>query len=158
MQQVNETYELVREISHDLTPKKFKQNRFTLLLQKYLEQISNNANIGISFNAHPEDKINTLPETLKVEIYRILQELVTNCLKHANATTIEVLLNLIDNELQLIFEDNGKGFDPKLVKNGIGIKNLKNRTEALHGALHIDSSFNRGTAVTIEIPTKPNEL
>ena len=43
------------------------------------------------------------------------------------ASTIEVLLNLIDDELQLIFEDNGQGFNPKLVKQGIGLKNLKNR-------------------------------
>ena len=83
MQQVNETYELVREISHDLTPKKFQQNNFILLLKQYFQQISNNAAIAISFNAHPEDKINELSETLKVETYRILQELITNCLKHA---------------------------------------------------------------------------
>lgn len=158
LQQVDETYELVREISHDLTPKKFQQNSFTLLLQQYLEQIANNAAIEISFNVHPENAINTLTENLKVEVYRILQELVTNCLKHAKASTIEVLLNLINHELQLIYEDNGQGFDPKTTDQGIGLKNLKHRTEILQGSLHIDSSPNRGTAITIEIPIKSKEL
>jgi len=154
MQQVNETYELVREISHDLTPKKFQQNNFTLLLGQYLQQIADNAKTSISFTSHPEAKINILSEKLKVEVYRILQELVTNCLKHANASTIEVLLNLIDGELQLIFEDDGIGFDPIVVKQGIGLKNLKNRTQSLHGAMHVDSTLNRGTVITVEIPIK----
>ena len=158
LQQVDETYELVREISHDLTPKKFQQNSFTLLLQQYLAQIANNATIEISFSVHPEDAINSLAENLKVEVYRILQELLTNCLKHANATTIEVLLNLIEDQLQLIYEDNGQGFDPKTTVQGIGLKNLKNRTEYLQGSLHIDSSPKRGTAITIEIPMKSKEL
>lgn len=150
--QINETYELVREISHDLTPKKFIQDDFSILLKDYLERIDQNATVEISFSAHPKERINLISEKIKVELYQITQELITNTLKHAEAKHVDLHLNVLDNTLQLLFEDDGKGFNVKSLPQGIGLKNVKQRLQHLHGTITIDSALQRGTAITIEIP------
>jgi len=154
MNQINETYELVRDISHDLVPKKFNQNAFSTLIREHLEKIENNSSLSISFYSHPEETINKLPETLKVAFFQMIQELTTNTIKHANATNIELHLNYHDEQLQLLFEDDGKGFDTKKIATGIGLENLETRVKQLNGELMIDSSLGRGTVITINIHKK----
>lgn len=154
MKQVNETYELVREISHNLIPKKFNENAFTMLLTDYLEKIKTSSNLSIAFSAHPEEKINGLSEKIKVELYQTIQELTTNTLKHANATSIELHLGFYNNTLQLLFEDDGIGFDMKKSHEGIGITNINTRIKQLHGNIVLDSTPGRGSAFTITIPIK----
>ncbi|WP_394975831.1 ATP-binding protein [uncultured Croceitalea sp.] len=154
MNQVNETYELVRDISHDLVPKKFNQNTFTFLLEKYIGQLQKNSTIEITFSAHPKEKINRLPERLKVELYQITQELFTNTLKHANASAVEIHLNIHDEMFQLIFEDDGNGFDSEKFRKGIGLQNIESRLQQLEATLMLDSAPTRGTVITIEIPLK----
>ena len=151
MKQVNETYELVRDISHDLVPKKFIQNAFPTLIKAHLAKIAEHAKLAISVYAHPEEKIDALPETLKVELFQIIQELTTNTIKHANANTIELHLNYHEGQLQMLFEDDGAGFDTKKTATGIGLDNLGNRVKQMEGKLTIDSSLGRGTVITITL-------
>ncbi len=150
--QIDETYQLVRDISHTLIPKKFKQNAFTDLVTEYANSISKTSPLTISFHPHPKETINKIDEKIQVELFKILQELTTNTLKHAQASIIDIHLNLIENELSLLFEDNGKGFDASKLVEGIGLSNIKSRINNLNGNLHIDSSENRGTVITIDIP------
>ena len=152
LEQIDQTYELVRDISHDLIPKRFKQDAFTTLVQDYLKTIEEASPIQISFSAYPEHAVNGLKDELKVEIYSILLELITNTLKHAKAKTDEVLLNLHDSIFQLLYEDDGIGFDQNKTARGIGLENVKERLGQLSGNVNIDSVLNRGTAITIEIP------
>ena len=154
MDQVNETYELVREISHDLVPKKFQQNAFTFLLKNYIEKLKKNSSIEIAFSAHPKQDINDLSEKIKVELYQIIQELFTNTIKHANAKNIETHLNIHDAMFQLMFEDDGDGFEVNNLRKGIGLQNIENRLQQLNGNVVLDSAPNRGTVITIEIPLK----
>lgn len=152
LEQIDQTYELVRDISHDLIPKRFKQDAFTTLVQDYLKTIEEASHIQISFSAYPEHAVNGLKDEFKVEIYSILQELITNTLKHAKAKTVEVHLNLHDSIFQLLYEDDGIGFDQNKTARGIGLENVKERLGQLSGNVNIDSVLNRGTAITIEIP------
>ena len=154
MAQVNDTYELVRDISHDLVPKKFNQNAFISLLENYINQLKKNSKVEIAFSAHPEEAINNLEAKLKVELYQIIQELFTNTIKHAEANSVEAHLNIHDGLFQLIFEDDGKGFEVENLRKGIGLKNIENRLHNLNARLMLDSTPNRGTVVTIEIPLK----
>lgn len=154
MNQVNDTYELVRDISHDLVPKKFHQHAFTFLIENYIEQLRKNSEIEITFSAHPKDKINDLPKKLKIELYQITQELFTNTIKHANATSVEIHLNIHDAIFQLIFEDDGKGFEVENFRKGIGLKNIESRLQQLDAELILDSTPKRGTVITIQIPLK----
>lgn len=149
--QIDETYQLVRDISHTLIPKKFKQNAFTELVQGYSKSISTAGELQVGFHPHPEKDINAIAEKVQMELFKIIQELMTNTIKHADATKVDIHLSLIDNELSLLFEDNGKGFISSEVSDGIGFKNIKNRVAELSGILNIDSAQNRGTVISILI-------
>ncbi len=155
--QIDETYQLVRDISHTLIPKKFKENAFTQLIKEYIKSISNTGELEVAFHPHPEKEINAIDEKHLMEIYKIIQELMTNTLKHAAASRVDIHLSLIENELSLLFEDNGKGFKTTTSSDGIGFQNIKNRIKELSGILHIDSTLERGTVVSIEIPIKTKE-
>jgi len=156
--QIDETYQLVRDISHTLIPKKFKQNEFADLIRAYGQTISSSGKLTVSFHPHPENEINGIDEKYQIVVYKLIQELMTNTLKHANAKSVEIHLSLIDNELSLLFEDNGKGFESKKSTEGIGSQNMKNRVNELKGQMNIDSVLGRGTVISIEIPIKPKTI
>ncbi len=150
--QIDDTYNQVRDLSHNLTPKKFNENVFTSLVAQYIKNVKKDSKTQITFSPHPEKEINAISEKLKVEIYKIIQELLTNAFKHAKATHIDIHLNKLDNTIKLLYEDNGVGFDIQHSKNGIGLNNIKTRLDALFGAMNIDSLPNRGTVIDIDIP------
>lgn len=147
--QIDETYQLVRDISHTLIPKKFKQNAFTELIEEYTKSISGTGNLKVGFHPHPEKEINELSEKIQMELFKIIQELMTNTIKHAEASKVDIHLSLIEDELSLLFEDDGKGFSTSEISDGIGYENLKNRVTELSGTLNIDSAKNRGTVISI---------
>lgn len=150
--QINDTYNHIRSISHNLLPKRFHQNNFCEFVEEYQNKVAEASNIKDYFSAHPRKEINEIEEKILSEIYHIIQELITNTLKHAKASNIELQLNLIENLFSVIFEDNGKGFTIENNKDGIGLTNIKNRINNLNGDLQIDSTPNRGTIFNIEIP------
>ncbi|MHA7055639.1 ATP-binding protein [Aquimarina sp. M1] len=152
MKQVDETYQQVRNISHNLASKKFQNNGISTLVKEYVNNIQQGSDQMISFNPYPEGTLNEIENPLKEELFKIIQELLTNTLKHAKADQIDIYLNGHETSLQLLFEDNGIGFDTANVADGIGFKNIKNRLNPLSGNMIIDSASNRGTVVNIEIP------
>ncbi len=156
--QLDETYQLVRNISHTLIPKKFKRHAFTELIQEYIKTISSTGELAIGLYPHPEELVNTIDEKIQVELFKIIQELMTNTLKHASADQVDIHLGIIDNGLSLLFEDNGKGFETSKTTHGIGFENINSRVAELKGTLHIDSSKNRGTVIAIEIPVKTYKI
>ncbi|WP_299443264.1 tetratricopeptide repeat protein [uncultured Aquimarina sp.] len=155
--QLDDTYEQVREISHNLIPKKINQTAFTNYITDYINTIEKVTDPEITFIPHPVEKINIIDDNQKVEIFKIIQELMTNALKHAKAKVIEVCLNAYSDSIEIIFEDDGIGFDAKKETNGIGLQNIKKRLTLLKAKIDIDSAINRGTAIRIEIPTILND-
>lgn len=99
-----------------------------------------------------EDK--RLEPSIEIAVYRIIQELVSNVLKHAEATNLEIQLYWKKEGLNIILEDNGKGFDIDTIseKSGMGLKNIQSRVERLEGELMIDSKVGKGTTTIIDIP------
>ncbi|WP_291870366.1 sensor histidine kinase [Maribacter sp.] len=155
-QQLDDTYQLVRDISHTLVPKKYRQNNITGLIQEYLTNISKTGQLNIDFYPHSIEELNSIDDKIQMELFKIIQELTTNTLKHAKAKKVDIHLNFIEKEISLMFEDNGVGFDSKTASDGIGFKNIKNRVSELAGNIHIDSLKNRGTIISIEIPINKN--
>lgn len=151
--QLDETYQQVRSLSHTLLPKKFSQNKFCEVLESYLNNISAASALKISFLAYPKKAINEMSEGIQIEIFKIIQELLTNTIKHAKASQIEIQLNLVEGDLNVLFEDNGVGFNTGNYTPGIGYINLEARIKKLSGSLLIDSKLKRGTIVNIEIPS-----
>ena len=155
--QIDDTYQQVRNLSHNLIPKKFSKNNFCDVLEEYLNKIGNASDITTSFAVFPRKKIDQLEEELLIEIFKIIQELITNTIKHARANSVELHINLAkNNTLSVIFEDNGVGFNSKKQIYGLGFTNIQSRLEKIFGSLIIDSRKGRGTIINIEITnTKP---
>ncbi len=151
-EQLDDTYKQVRSLSHNLIPKKFRQNDFIPLVKEYMKNIGAASNLTITVSAHPEKDINNIDETLQNEIFSIFQELITNTIKHAKAKNLDIQLDLIDDLIYLVFEDDGRGFKPSASKSGIGLTNIQTRLQDLNGTINIDSHPKRGTIINIEIP------
>ena len=100
-------------------------------------------------------KDQTLDQTTSMHIYRIAQEAINNAMKYSGATTLSVILIKLKNSVNLMVEDDGRGFDLDLQlnkKNSFGLKTMKERAKLLHGKLMINSCVNSGTVVNLSIP------
>lgn len=152
IKQVDETYNQVRELSHNLMPKKFKDSAFTTIITEYINNVKALSKERITLQIHPADEVDQIDENLKVELYKIIQELLTNALKHAKATQIDIQLSVFNNAIQLLFEDDGVGFDQEKVRYGLGFQNLKDRLKTIKGNILINSFPTRGTVIDIDVP------
>ncbi len=152
--QLDNTYNQVRAISHNLMPKKFNQSSFVNVLNEYIKNIGDASNLQTNLSVFPnKQEVDKIDENILIEIYKIVQELITNTIKHAEATKISIQLTLINHELNILFEDNGVGFDTHKVSEGIGFTNIKTRLQKLNGVINIDSFHQRGSIINLEIPT-----
>ncbi|MCT4699202.1 tetratricopeptide repeat-containing sensor histidine kinase [Tenacibaculum haliotis] len=150
--QIDDTYTQVRNISHSLISDQKKGDDFCDAIEIYLNNIGDSSNIVTSFTVYPKKKINGLPQDIKAEVFKIIQELITNTLKHAKASFMELNVNLSDNKrLSIMFEDNGVGFNFYETPKGLGYVNIKNRLDKIDGTLMVDSKKGRGTIINIEI-------
>jgi len=150
--QLDETYKQVRILSHDLIPEKFKHNNFTELLKEYMKNIGNASKLNIKVFTYQENKINEIKPLLHNELFSIFQELITNTMKHANASNVEIQIDFIEDNIFIVYEDNGKGYDIKTTIYGIGITNINNRIHNLSGTIDINSQLGRGTIFNIRLP------
>ncbi len=96
-----------------------------------------------------------MENSLELIIFRILQELIANIIKHAKATKANIQFTQHGNNLNIIVEDNGKGFDMSAIqreKNGMGLGTIEKRIEHLEGSFTVDSILGKGTSILIDIP------
>ena len=141
--------ENIRLVSHELLPPVFQEATINEIISDYLESLSTQE-CPISFKTLPEDvEWAVLPDTMSLNIYRIIQEAVSNALKHACATRISVVMEWKLPNLEIRVVDNGKGSATH--KPGIGIQTMKERVAALKGTSTIDSTMS-GTTIIVLIP------
>lgn len=142
----------VRDIAHNMVSGVLTKFGLAAALQDLKESLEASRKLKIELIVSNLDE--RLEGQTEITLYRIVQELICNVLKHAGATEITIQLNKIGNELLLMVEDNGRGFDPSQAaqKKGIGLRNIESRVASLGGRLCIDSGKGRGTTTTIEIP------
>jgi signal transduction histidine kinase len=143
----------IRRLSHQLTPASFHEKSMREAFGDLVRSINpdNRFMINLKFKNFQEDQLNA---DLKLNLFRILQEQLKNILKHANATTIDISIIVEGGKLKMRIYDNGKGFDSNLLKNGIGLSNIKKRTELFVGEFIINSSVGQGCEVLVNIPLK----
>jgi two-component system, NarL family, sensor kinase len=141
----------MRRVAHSMMPETLIKFGLTDALNDFCDGISQSGKLKVRFLALGMASTK-LPQTTEVTLYRIVQELLNNTLKHANATEALVQLSKNDNLLSLSVEDNGRGFDTNniLTSKGIGMKNIENRVAFLNGTMDIKSEINKGTSVFIE--------
>jgi two-component system NarL family sensor kinase len=143
----------LRRVAHNLMPEALMQFGLDTALKDFCNTINQGGAIQLVYQSFEMDE-NSISKNSSSAIYRIIQELVNNILKHANAQTALVQLIRKNNALSITVEDNGKGFDKTILQNsdGIGYLNLQNRVTYLSGTIDILSATGNGTSVHIEIP------
>ena len=144
--------ERIREIANDLMPTALQRKGLVPALEEFISQVNSTGPLQIKFT---HDTIDALGEDKVIHIYRTVQELIHNCIRHAAATNLEIQLHKKNGTLRLLCRDNGKGFNVKIrtaESTGIGLRSLKNRTEILGGAMAIESKPAKGTAFLFTIP------
>ncbi|MFX0556953.1 tetratricopeptide repeat protein [Maribacter sp. CXY002] len=140
--------EQVRRISHNLAPPSLHNFDLIEAIQQFCSKQNASNSLNISFQYFGNRLV--LKKEIETAIYRIIQELLNNSIKHANATEALVQLNTHEDKLIITVEDNGKGFDASISANGIGLQNIKSRVNFLKANLDISSST-KGTTFCIEI-------
>ncbi len=115
---------------------------------------NNNGINGINIELQHFGLDQRLESSKEIFIFRIIQELIANIVKHAKATEANISITLHETSISIIVEDNGIGMsEAVLLKNkGLGIRNIKKRIQSINGTMNIDSYPNKGTSIIIEIP------
>jgi len=147
----------VSRISHNISPHILEKFGLITALDNFINQIR--LTEKIRFNSDFE-KINRFDLKKELTIYRTINELINNTIKHAFATEINIKIYLSDNIINIDFADNGKGFDVNKMDqntNGMGLTNMKNRINSLKGKISLNSIENNGVSVQISLPYIENE-
>lgn len=145
----------LRNLSHILNGKMIEKLDLTEAIEKELSYIRSLHRLTCTFSYSP-----ALPSTNNEQnllLFRIIQEALHNIVKHAAATEIDITLIYEDEALQLRIFDNGKGFDPEKADTGLGLINIRQRTELLQGQLSIRSAPEIGTYMIITIKSIHHE-
>jgi len=145
---IDESCAQVRSISHNLMPSSILEYGLIETIREYCIKINTSDTFKIDFQFF--GNYIALSKKTETVIYRIIQELVTNILKHSKATEALIQFNYREDELFITVEDNGIGFDKNAISPGIGHKNIKTRIDFLNAQLDVDSS-STGTSYTISI-------
>lgn len=140
----------VRRISHDMMPAALTVGGLPDAVEDLGESLRDVH--GITADVQVIGLKERLDENKEIMIYRILQELVMNVIKHANASKMIIQLSSHDAHLVLVVEDNGVGFNADIKSDGLGLKSIGSRADYLNGIMKIDSVTGEGTTVSIEIP------
>lgn len=146
---IDATLSEIKEILHNITPETLKQNGLASSISSYITSVPYD-NIKVNFNS-------TLlgvryNESIEINVYRIFQEVFNNACKYSGCKEIQIEMFVVENQLNLLISDDGKGFDPAGKHNGFGLQNIKSRVELIHGIMNMDSSEKSGTTFIIKVP------
>lgn len=156
MAQLEEITEELRKTSHNLMPEILIQSGIEIAVRSFCEKLMKNRVSRIAFQSYGE--IPRLDLEFELTIYRIIQELVQNAFKHANASHVLVQLSGEGQLLTVTVEDNGKGIEDKQDTDGMGLNNIRTRVKALDGHITIESSEESGTSAYLEFNTFNHRL
>jgi PAS domain S-box-containing protein len=149
---ITDAIEELRKLSHELAPASFDkvslENAFENLLQDF--NLDNRFKIKFSF----DQVCNKASDEIQINLYRIMQEQMKNIVKYADAGKIDVAVTRLNGHINLRVADNGKGFDIKALKDGIGLSNIKKRAESLSGKFMLNSAPGKGCEIFVTIPVE----
>ncbi|MEG0258842.1 MAG: sensor histidine kinase [Lysinibacillus sp.] len=147
----------VRRIIYDLRPMALDDLGLVPTLKKYLLTINEyNREVKIHFQSRSTEK--RISSNYEVSMFRLVQECVTNAIKHAEAKDIWVKLEWLRDSVNIVVKDDGIGFDQELVKDqSFGLIGMRERIDLLDGVMEIDSRLNTGTTVLFKIPFNENK-
>jgi signal transduction histidine kinase len=148
---LNDSTHEVRLTSHNLMPEMLMRYGLNEALRRYCSNISNEYLLKVRYESwgHIKRYINTF----ELSVYRIVQELLNNVLKHSKATEAFVQLSVKEETLFIFIEDNGIGFQQPVPREGMGLQSLQARIKAMNGRFEVETSGNRGVSAYLEFAT-----
>jgi len=144
-------YQETRQLSHDMMALPLKNRGLVASAEALCQTLTKSGKLKVHLDKTFKVPLQISPEA-GLHIYRILQELLQNIIKHAQATQVFVQVFNNQETFTLIVEDNGRGFPAETASHGMGLSNIKDRATHLKGTLEIDSQPGRGATIIIEIP------
>ncbi len=140
----------LRKLSHKLAPASFDDNSLRNAFEDLLQTFNVNGQFNIKLNF--DDGCNAVNGDMQINLYRILQEQIKNIVKYAEASEIEVAVTQTRSAVKMRIADNGKGFNVKTAKKGIGLSNIKKRAESFSGKFMVISAPGKGCEIKVELP------
>ena len=136
-----------RDIAHTLHPYQIEALGLTTAIRTLIDKFESASDIAFSLEI--DQAASDVPHDAAIAIYRITQEWLTNIAKHAGATEVLVSLRCEASNLILRIRDNGSGFEPDVVRKGLGIRGIEERARMIGASLDIDSSVGAGATLTL---------
>jgi signal transduction histidine kinase len=149
VEMLDDIYDDVRLISHSMLPAELETEGLLLALRKLIDKL--NINSKTEFHLVVNEFNNRPPAAVEHQLYIIILELINNVLKHAQATQVWVSVGRSGGKIVLTVSDNGVGMAGAAISDGMGMRNLSGRVEALGGKLDIESAPESGTKILIEV-------
>jgi two-component system, NarL family, sensor kinase len=152
MDMLDSSIKEMRRVAHNMMPEALVKFGLDTALKDFCNEIQQSGALQISYQSIGLENV-AIDQTVSITIYRIVQELVNNTMKHAVAKNAIVQVTKSDGQLSITVEDDGKGFDTAIITSptGMGWGNITNRVEFLKGKLDVNSQSGKGTSVLIEI-------
>jgi signal transduction histidine kinase len=148
-QLIDNTIENVRRISNDMLPSGLEEFGLKYAIEMLCDKVESASRLVINLNINSLER---MENRLELSLYRILQELLNNTLKHANATEVNIDFATDNQQLTITYQDNGQGFDlEKLSKRGLGLKNIESRVSMIHGKLEYMTDLEKGMGVVLTV-------
>ncbi len=147
---LDETVGELRRISHDMAASTLSRFGLEKALKDLRDTIHISGRLSVELSVFGSEQ--RLERSVEIAVYRIIQELVSNVLKHAKAGELSIAVTRTPGRLSVMVTDNGVGFDTGAPKEGMGLENVRSRAAALGGMLQVDSTPGKGSSVSVECP------
>ena len=151
MDMLDSSIKEMRRVAHNMMPEALVKFGLDTAMKDFCDDINRSGALRVVYQSLGMDQLQ-VEQTTAIAVYRIVQELLNNTMKHAAANTAIVQLSRTDTGINITVEDDGKGFDPVILSQGKGIgwSNIQSRVEYLKGKMDVRSTPGNGTSVNIE--------
>jgi signal transduction histidine kinase len=146
----------VRYISHNLSPPALSYYGLAAAIEEKASFINNSGQLTITLINHAEELLKGISLPVSVALYRVLEELINNTIKHAGATQSLIKVTPANNALSITYSDNGKGMDASSIIVGMGMQNIESRLTVINADYVIDTIAGQGFKVDINYPLPVN--
>lgn len=144
--------ERIRGICNHLLPQVLIRKGLLMAIHEYVSDMNGQAGMEIEFNY---DKQLTLPAEAEIHLYRMIQEIINNAVKHSGASLLTINISAKNKKVVITIRDNGRGFNKEKIRSesrGFGMRNILSRVDILKGDLYLATEPGKGTTLMIEIP------
>ena len=149
---LDEAYQKIRNMAHLEDAASKSSGYWVDRVCEFADNVSESSNFTIDVQSHGDASFENAD--IENDLRTMVNELITNVIKHANATEVSIDITRGDDFLSILVEDNGVGFDTAILNDnkGMGLYRIRKKIENMQGKLTIDSNPNRGTTLIIDIP------